>query len=336
MIDYELFKDVVKEKILDYLPPEYQDSEISIHPVDKFNRAQPYDGMVVAKKGEQVCPIIDLNAMYHNYQITNNLDTIMRGFCEIVLEAYDRAKENRLDPDFNIREHIVPEIGNSMVNAQRLKDSPSRRLNDLSVSYRVSIKDGEKGSASIHINNDYALRLGMDENELYKLACDNMKRLYPPETTRLVDYIYSSLQEKGMSDEEIEVMLGGPIQGLYESSPWLVRNHSANGATVLLDNEVFDELANYVDDDLVIIPSSIYEVLAVEASMIPDREELSAFIKSVNINEVDENERLSNQVYMYSREDKQIRMVTNSQSLSVAEEQDNQYTADKEVKGPGI
>ena len=70
--------------------------------------------------------------------------------------------------------------------------------------------------------------------------------------------------------------------------------------------------------------------------MIPDREELSAFIKSVNINEVDENERLSNQVYMYSREDKQIRMVTNSQSLSVAEEQDYQYTADKEVKGPGI
>ena len=51
---------------------------------------------------------------------------------------------------------------------------------------------------------------------------------------------------------------------------------------------------------------------------------------------MDENERLSNQVYMYSREDKQIRMVTNSQSLSVAEEQDNQYTADKEVKGPGI
>lgn len=38
MMNYELFKEVVAEKIKDYMPQEYQDCKVEIHAVTKVNR----------------------------------------------------------------------------------------------------------------------------------------------------------------------------------------------------------------------------------------------------------------------------------------------------------
>ena len=105
---------------------------------------------------------------------------------------------------------------------------------------------------------------------------------------------------------------------------------------MLLDTDVLDDLANYVGGNLVIIPSSIYEVLALDANMIPDCEDLSAFINEVNMTEVKPEERLSNQVYLYDREDKQVKMITNSQSLSVVPEQSKILTFERKENRPGL
>ena len=336
MMNYEIFKEVVKEKILDYLPPAYQNSEVILHQVNKFNKTVPEDGLVVAKPGENVHPVVYLNSMYKDYQVTNDIDLIMRGTAEIVMDAYIQAKENKLEADYSIKDHIVPELSNTVVNAERLKDSPTRQFNDLTVSYKIILGEGDGKTASIRITNNYAKDLGMTENQLYELACDNMKRMYPADTTRLVDYLRDSFEEKGYGDEMIEMMMGGPIEEMYDSSPWLVRNNSVCGAMVLLDTDVFDDLANYVGNDLVIIPSSIYEVLALDANMIPDCEDLSAYINEINMTEVKPEERLSNQVYLYDREEKQIKMVTNSQSLSVVPEQSKILTFERKENRPGL
>ena len=70
-------------------------------------------------------------------------------------------------------------------------------------------------------------------------------------------------------------------------------------------------------------------MLALDANMIPDCEDLSAFINEVNMTEVKPEERLSNQVYLYDREDKQVKMITNSQSLSVVPEQSKILTFER-------
>ena len=38
MMDYEMFRDVVKEKFLSYMPGKYQDMEVRVVPVEKVNR----------------------------------------------------------------------------------------------------------------------------------------------------------------------------------------------------------------------------------------------------------------------------------------------------------
>ena len=45
MMDYEIFKEVVAEKMPSYLPGELKGREVMIHPVDKIN--QTVDGLIL-------------------------------------------------------------------------------------------------------------------------------------------------------------------------------------------------------------------------------------------------------------------------------------------------
>ena len=62
----------------------------------------------------------------------------------------------------------------------------------------------------------------------------------------------------------------------------------------------FDRLAQEAGSDLYILPSSIHEVLAVEADGL-NPEELKAMVKMINDTEVPEDEVLSETVYRYRR-----------------------------------
>lgn len=53
MMKYEIFKDVVENAVLDYLPPEYQNSELHLKRVKKVNGID-YDGLVVRKEDTNV------------------------------------------------------------------------------------------------------------------------------------------------------------------------------------------------------------------------------------------------------------------------------------------
>ena len=48
-MDYEIFKKIVEEKFLSYMPESYQEMEIRISPVEKVNRK--LDGLNLLKPG---------------------------------------------------------------------------------------------------------------------------------------------------------------------------------------------------------------------------------------------------------------------------------------------
>ena len=56
-----------------------------------------------------------------------------------------------------------------------------------------------------------------------------------------------TLKDRGMSDEQISDLLGGDVSRLSDGYPWIVQNTSNNGATVLLNTEVFNSTASGVE-----------------------------------------------------------------------------------------
>lgn len=81
----------------------------------------------------------------------------------------------------------------------------------------------------------------------------------------------------------------------------LSNERKINGASIILYNEQLAELSDKLSDDLLIMPSSIHEVLAVPASSM-DAIDLKQMVREANDTEVSEQEILGYSVYRYNRE----------------------------------
>ena len=83
MMKYEIFKDVVENAVLDYLPPEYQNSELHLKRVKKVN-GMDYDGLVVRKEDTNVCPVINLTQLYEDYKLSEDIELVTKNAADIV------------------------------------------------------------------------------------------------------------------------------------------------------------------------------------------------------------------------------------------------------------
>ena len=95
--------------------------------------------------------------------------------------------------------------------------------------------------------------------------------------------------------------------GYHGSSPATVCSDQyvpgRNGATVLLYDDILKELSDLFEKDLIILPSSIHEVLIL-ATDENDRQNLdhyTAMVKEVNASQLQDEEILSDHAYYYCR-----------------------------------
>ena len=163
--------------------------------------------------------------------------------------------------------------------------------------------DGE-GIASTPIHHGLAEKLGFTEEQLFKLAAENTKRLLPPVIKSMNDVMRDIFMKDGMPPEIADMMLGEmpPEQQMYVIS----NNKGINGAVSMLYEDGLHDLAEKLGSDLYIMPSSIHEVIAVSTDL-GNPNELAAMVAEINMDQVALDERLSNQVYHY---DKDLRKVT--------------------------
>ena len=86
-----------------------------------------------------------------------------------------------------------------------------------------------------------------------------------------------------------------------EQTLWIISNNRGiDGAVSMLYENELHELAENLESDLYILPSSVHEVLAVSTEL-TEPEELAQMVAEVNMQKVALEERLSNQVYHYDK-----------------------------------
>lgn len=64
MMNYEIFKEVVKEKFMDYMPEKFKGMELVVEPVEKVNVT--LDGIILREEGRNISPTIYINDMYRS------------------------------------------------------------------------------------------------------------------------------------------------------------------------------------------------------------------------------------------------------------------------------
>ena len=97
-----------------------------------------------------------------------------------------------------------------------------------------------------------------------------------------------------------------------EQTMWVISNEKGiNGAASMLYENELHELAESLESDLYILPSSVHEVIAVSSDM-GSPEMLAQMVVEVNMQEVSLDERLSNQVYHYDKDLRKLTLATDT------------------------
>ena len=89
MMNYEIFKEVVKEKFMDYMPEKFKGMELVAEPVEKVNVT--LDGIILREEGRNISPTIYINDMYKKYQDCGDLEETLMAACDFMERAYEQA-----------------------------------------------------------------------------------------------------------------------------------------------------------------------------------------------------------------------------------------------------
>ncbi len=313
MLSYEAFKEEVRKHFPEYMP-DGMELEYEIKPYHKINRTM--DGISVLDKNsdKSVIPIIYINEMYTEY-LDSDLETVLKNGAARVIEALESTKqmaEKVGEWNASVKENIVFQLINTEENREFLSAVPHRSFYDLSIIYQWDMSENMDAIAWSMIDNQKMEELGLSEEELYQLAKENTKRLYKPEILSMREMVKNILDKTDVSPDELD-----DIGDMLNAEMWVATNNrKCRGACALLYEELFHELAEKENINFYIFPSSIHEVLLVPESNLTGirAEELSEFVKNVNVTQVALADQLSHQVYFYDRETREITQITNTVS----------------------
>lgn len=167
MLDYDSFKKIVEESIMDYIP-DRDNYQVNIHPVMKSN-GKIYDGMCLIPNNPEasILPTVYLNTMYDTYQATERLDDIIKNTASILMDSKQKLLDSGVETlecnpldlicGENVKSKVIFSLVNTDANSEMLSDMPSREFQDLSVIYKLYLSDLSNGGyATININNKIA------------------------------------------------------------------------------------------------------------------------------------------------------------------------------------
>lgn len=276
-MEYNEFKEKIQYELIKRFKEEGKTTTAEIVSVKKINQTQEalqiFSENPDSKTGICVAPSIDLHYLYEEYHKRPDINRILDHIIAItgytIAEAGKSSNEMKLS---QMKDQVIVTLVNTEKNRALLNEVPHREILDLSIIYRWMITQREDEFFSTVVTKALQKAAGMTERELEAAAWNNTQRLFPP------------------------------IWGALEGSPlYLITNaHNMNGAAGLLCRELLKELADYLESDLYLIPSSIHEILAISVHEL-DLKELRDQLIDANQVVVSPGEVLSNNIYRFDR-----------------------------------
>lgn len=254
-------------------------------------------GVAIKKTSENMAPIVYLEEFFQQYQ---NGDPIGK-IAEEIRTMYERnASTMDLDSGFFkyfalVEDKIFYKLINYEKNQELLKDVPHFRWHDLAVVFYYQIEGRAFGMASITIHDSHLGMWGLTAEEVYRIARRNMEQKKPG----ILEPIQKALRNMGVP--EVDERLGP----LYV----LTNRERMFGASAMLYSWKIKELADRLQTNLLILPSSTHEVL-----LLPDEGEQNytvyrQMVREVNRMQVNPEEILSFNLYLYNMKKQEIEKI---------------------------
>lgn len=293
-------KQIVKKKIGD----QYQ---VSIGQVLK-NNGLTKDSILIKEAEASTSPNIYLDYFYERYCECESLDEISDEIIKSYYEAISQKPEDMIN-DFNFenyKQKIFFRIVHFESNKTLLNTIPHIPFLDLAITFHCMVSDYSMEIQFFTVSNLLMETWGITVNELYQIALDNTQQLFPAHIASLEHITQQLLWRNNsyqtiLNNTDFESELSNLPDKVELQMLVLTNQFGLNGAAVILYPNLLTRLAEKLQANLYLLPSSIHEfiVLPEDCNLYL---ELSKMVFEVNTHEVSRDEILSNHVYFYDWE----------------------------------
>lgn len=234
---------------------------------------------------------------------------IQKAVSKVVKEYNDKRKilngPYLTGESFNeIKDRIVFGLENEKENEKALDHIPYIRFYDMVAYFRILItKEGESYSRTVR-NEDLSL-WEVDLQEVLAAAKANTPVLYPPVIQR-IGMVGGQVEAISIGETLDEMLIG--IESCSEQNPiYLLTNRIGQyGAVGLINNHLLSRISDSCNDNLVILPKNIHEVMLIPSSKsVNSIADWTAIVRMYNSE--NKGQRLSEAVYLFDKGSKKLR-----------------------------
>lgn len=240
-----------------------------------------------------ISPVIYVEPYYEEYLEKEDISFVAGS----VRKQYESSKlvkelDISLITDWEKAKKIIAfKLVNYENNKRFLEDVPHERWMDLAVVFYLHL---EECSGSVLVRKRTMDAWGISLEELSKAARENSPTYFP---------------ERFRGMREVLGELVGTELGIDEDALYVLSNErNIYGAAVALYPGVLEMVAEKLENNFYVLPSSVHELLIVPERLDNDPFHLRNIVMEVNATSVSPEEFLGNNIYYYNRESKELSM----------------------------
>lgn len=290
---YEEFATKVKEE----LEKELKGIQLVRHQADKVNGKK--DAFAVIQNQSRVAPELYIEEYYRLLQEGYSFNNIMYNLKKNLKQTLENMPDIPKISVHEAKSNLFCALINAEQNKELLKDIPYEKVEDLALIARFRV--GDEGS--FIVSKDLCRALKLTEFETMEIAKRNIEKdIY--ECKEIREIMINAMRKQGVPEDYIRETI---VQHEGDIPIYVLSNQQMqDGAVAIVSQRALDKVEKEIGEDCYILPSSRHEVLFVPKKDVPDPEQLKQIVKEVNMVEVEREDRLSNEVYEYNLETRQI------------------------------
>lgn len=270
-----------------------EDYGVKVTNVTKNNDIQ-LTGVIMMRETDKISPTIYLEEPYRQYSEGTDLHEIT----DRIAALYEAQMEDlHLDMNFfgefgYVKDKIFHKLINYSQNRNLLEDVPHFKWCDLAVVFYYSMEEEKLGRASVLIHNNHLDMWDQTADTLYQTAQHNMRQSMPELLVPMQELI-SEMTGVRLDEEDVRMYV-------------LTNKEKMYGASAMLYSDEISKLAERLHSDLLILPSSVHEVLLLPDNQEREYEFFRQMVEEVNTTQVEPEEILSYNLYRYNRKEGDI------------------------------
>ena len=295
-MDYQEFED----QLLDILRKDNEDSQVITRTVIRNNGIERR-AVNIIREGDACSPNIYLEPVYKNFcrcrlTVGQAVDYVMRRHERMLEELADGCRlEQRIGQYEWVRERLTVRMVNREKNQFLLSENTvSFPFLDLAGVLYVS-ESLDRMDAVLKVTEELMDLWGVRPEELKETALRNLAK---SGGFRLRD-ICEVIEEAGYRNNREKREDREPL--MYVLTDLSMKN----GPAAMLLPDILQKSSELLQDDLLLLPSSVHELIVLRATG-ADYRELKRIVREINDTVVDPEEILSDSVYKYSREQSEV------------------------------